>query len=126
MVQVEESLIGLISVVFFASRRRHTRCALVTGVQTCALPISWQHRKSLIRRGVRLVDMETRQSLKTTTLSGAWRDRIEAVNPGRGQKGTRTSRRGLGHHVAKVWPLVFFCWREGIGPNDVNARVVQR
>src|SRR3546814_3810164 len=24
---------------FFASRRRHTRCALVTGVQTCALPI---------------------------------------------------------------------------------------
>src|SRR3546814_1531383 len=27
-------------VVFFASRRRHTRCALVTGVQTCALPIS--------------------------------------------------------------------------------------
>src|SRR3546814_5493649 len=24
---------------FFSSRRRHTRCALVTGVQTCALPI---------------------------------------------------------------------------------------
>src|SRR3546814_4114975 len=24
---------------FFLSRRRHTRCALVTGVQTCALPI---------------------------------------------------------------------------------------
>src|SRR3546814_15227676 len=25
---------------FFSSGRRHTRCALVTGVQTCALPIS--------------------------------------------------------------------------------------
>ena len=25
---------------FFSSRRRHTRCADVTGVQTCALPIS--------------------------------------------------------------------------------------
>src|SRR3546814_3892807 len=25
---------------FFSSRRRHTMCALVTGVQTCALPIS--------------------------------------------------------------------------------------
>src|SRR3546814_7886030 len=24
---------------FFSSRIRHTRCALVTGVQTCALPI---------------------------------------------------------------------------------------
>src|SRR3546814_19306892 len=32
---------------FFSSRRRHTRCALVTGVQTCALPISpllWRGR----------------------------------------------------------------------------------
>src|SRR3546814_4475642 len=36
---------------FFSSRRRHTRCALVTGVQTCALPIcsqperreAWRH-----------------------------------------------------------------------------------
>src|SRR3546814_3351975 len=29
----------MVCVFFFASRRRHTRCALVTGVQTCALPI---------------------------------------------------------------------------------------
>src|SRR3546814_9244950 len=29
-----------IFIFFFSSRRRHTRCALVTGVQTCALPIS--------------------------------------------------------------------------------------
>src|SRR3546814_2142205 len=28
---------------FFSSRRRHTRCALVTGVQTCALPICVLH-----------------------------------------------------------------------------------
>src|SRR3546814_9214899 len=28
--------------VFFSSRRRHTRCALVTGVQTCALPICFE------------------------------------------------------------------------------------
>src|SRR3546814_3140439 len=30
---------------FFSSRRRHTRCALVTGVQTCALPI-WNGKRS--------------------------------------------------------------------------------
>src|SRR3546814_6391483 len=29
----------LVLFFFFSSRRRHTRCALVTGVQTCALPI---------------------------------------------------------------------------------------
>src|SRR3546814_10354937 len=34
------SVIVCMCVVFFSSRRRHTRCALVTGVQTCALPIS--------------------------------------------------------------------------------------
>src|SRR3546814_7734240 len=41
---------------FFASRRRHTRCALVTGVQTCALPIStkgtvFRHLQTLLERG---------------------------------------------------------------------------
>src|SRR3546814_10106510 len=30
---------------FFSSRRRHTRCALVTGVQTCALPICTTQRR---------------------------------------------------------------------------------
>src|SRR3546814_1671199 len=33
-------IIVLVVVFFFSSRRRHTSCALVTGVQTCALPIS--------------------------------------------------------------------------------------
>src|SRR3546814_17401715 len=40
---------------FFSSRRRHTRCALVTGVQTCALPIylivppyQWQEPTTLV------------------------------------------------------------------------------
>src|SRR3546814_5473361 len=35
---------------FFSSRRRHTRCALVTGVQTCAPPIYFQQR--LLGRGI--------------------------------------------------------------------------
>src|SRR3546814_15315914 len=33
-------LLSNVVLFFFSSRRRHTRCALVTGVQTCALPIS--------------------------------------------------------------------------------------
>src|SRR3546814_9684547 len=42
-----------LSVFFFSSRRRHTRCALVTGVQTCALPIytnSQYFRRDVARR----------------------------------------------------------------------------
>src|SRR3546814_6381629 len=53
---------------FFSSRRRHTRCALVTGVQTCALPICryvnqlryFQKKleESLDSSGLRLVNVE--------------------------------------------------------------------
>src|SRR3546814_13057077 len=34
--------VWLLIFFFCSSRRRHTRCALVTGVQTCALPICVQ------------------------------------------------------------------------------------
>src|SRR3546814_3761165 len=37
---------GGVMCFFFSSRRRHTRCALVTGVQTCALPIFHKDRES--------------------------------------------------------------------------------
>src|SRR3546814_18308483 len=36
---------------FFSSRRRHTRCALVTGVQTCALPIFRRRKRCPDRAG---------------------------------------------------------------------------
>src|SRR3546814_5660340 len=36
-----------VGIFFLSSRRRHTRCALVTGVQTCALPISMAKAPSL-------------------------------------------------------------------------------
>src|SRR3546814_1800401 len=38
-------------IFFFSSRRRHTRCALVTGVQTCALPICFEFRKRALHVG---------------------------------------------------------------------------
>src|SRR3546814_4270875 len=38
---------------FFSSRRRHTRCALVTGVQTCALPISPVNPQTIYQTSVR-------------------------------------------------------------------------
>src|SRR3546814_7316368 len=43
-------LFGLFLFFFFSSRRRHTRCALVTGVQTCALPILISGRAPRLRQ----------------------------------------------------------------------------
>src|SRR3546814_4760448 len=42
---------------FFSSRRRHTRCALVTGVQTCALPI-FHGRAPAFATGIKLANPE--------------------------------------------------------------------
>src|SRR3546814_4740690 len=39
---------GFDMMFFFSSRRRHTICALVTGVQTCALPIYFRMSKSCL------------------------------------------------------------------------------
>src|SRR3546814_6928173 len=48
---------------FFSSRRRHTICALVTGVQTCALPILFGAENELavrqaIAEGYLVLDQE--------------------------------------------------------------------
>src|SRR3546814_3061295 len=48
--------IMIIFVFFFSSRRRHTRCALVTGVQTCALPICYRVRFLSRDPGIKLFD----------------------------------------------------------------------
>src|SRR3546814_5662476 len=52
---------------FFSSRRRHTRCALVTGVQTCALPISFFDHRPLRRLRAESGDLAGRQPMLFTT-----------------------------------------------------------
>src|SRR3546814_5844325 len=60
---------------FFAIIRRHTRCALVTGVQTCALPIS------------RFAE-EGFAAMKIRFHRGDWRDDIAALETVRQRVGT--------------------------------------
>src|SRR3546814_7292865 len=58
----------LLFAFFFSSRRRHTRCALVTGVQTCALPISLALIPLVVV--VSLVEMVFRASERSLLLTG--------------------------------------------------------
>src|SRR3546814_3545792 len=71
-----------IIVFFFSSRRRHTRCALVTGVQTCALPISW----ACTTRGPR---QSTRQGRLVPTPKRSRGEDGYRVEPGRACPGGR-------------------------------------
>src|SRR3546814_7231231 len=49
---------------FFSSRRRHTRCALVTGVQTCALPICSLPKREIVGEGLNTALRDLRQPLR--------------------------------------------------------------
>src|SRR3546814_4252170 len=49
---------------FFSSRRRHTMCALVTGVQTCALPISTNSSHCPSERPARAPLVDARRECK--------------------------------------------------------------
>src|SRR3546814_7460812 len=59
--------------LFFSRRRRHTSCALVTGVQTCALPIC---RHSVVVRDSGVV---TVTGGKLTTYREMAQDTVDAV-----------------------------------------------
>src|SRR3546814_4818724 len=59
-------VVYVFGLIFFSIRRRHTRCALVTGVQTCALPIC---RGTLpILSNVLLKTIDGRLSIAATNL----------------------------------------------------------
>src|SRR3546814_2140352 len=55
---------------FFSSRRRHTRCALVTGVQTCALPISFMKGMEKGEWNLDAIDQEELKESKATFVFG--------------------------------------------------------
>src|SRR3546814_20368713 len=73
---------------FFSSRRRHTRCALVTGVQTCALPISSRGDRSHRDRG---------RTRGQTDQGGAWGESYDHTHRRRPPVGA-----SRGHAAAKT------------------------
>src|SRR3546814_9425814 len=65
--------------VFFSSRRRHTRCALVTGVQTCALPISGAKRPLVQPGGNYSLELSDAYSILDQTDAGYIAGRLDAA-----------------------------------------------
>src|SRR3546814_5451680 len=65
-------------IFFFSSRRRHTRCALVTGVQTCALPILAFNRRHRPNRFVGQLE-PSKRSNPAGDVVWLGRRRVEAI-----------------------------------------------
>src|SRR3546814_8648627 len=79
---------------FFSSRRRHTRCALVTGVQTCALPISLS--QDGIDQVVNMVLYRSVQGLNRPRTEWLRREPPEAIVLFAIQLGNRSEERRVG------------------------------
>src|SRR3546814_5517954 len=67
---------------FFSSRRRHTSCALVTGVQTCALPISAFTTSIEAREGVDTGISAADRARTVSVAIDAGKNRDDIVTPG--------------------------------------------
>src|SRR3546814_11738873 len=86
---------------FFSSRRRHTRCALVTGVQTCALPISRSAQpgscnSAIVSQWFRRGPIKTQFPGATGAIDGRQRDSFQ---PGRFGTDKVQSATGIGDAV---------------------------
>src|SRR3546814_8974963 len=97
---------------FFSSRRRHTRCALVTGVQTCALPICSRVVGTLQQIACICLNQGFRR----------WLEREDAYVHAVGQQGLNLTHdegfrpaRKQGHHVQDTLDLSWLdlSWLEG-------------
>src|SRR3546814_9885701 len=118
----------------FSSRRRHTRCALVTGVQTCALPIcygrpeilntdqgsqftSWAWTQRLKEAGVR-ISMDGRgRFLDNIFIERLWRSlKYECIYL-HAFSGGREAREGIGWWMTLLQPSAPSCrpWRRDAG-----------
>src|SRR3546814_9551057 len=114
-------------VVVFSSRRRHTRCALVTGVQTCALPIyadgqiilDFKQAQDSARKWFLELHRNGGRKVGVYTVSDALDDYLEGFQ---GKDLTNTRRRiealirpNLGHYeVSKLEPKTITDWMNKI------------
>lgn len=70
---------------------------------------------SRLRRAVRLVDRNAHVRISAEALNGAWRELSDRVH---------TEHPELRGDLAKLWPLITYCWNRDINPTDVDDHVI--
>src|SRR3546814_6220117 len=101
---------------FFSSRRRHTSCALVTGVQTCALPIYLHHAGHQYTKG----RWRPVESIRRSDLFYAAREllRVRTLVP-------FVPKAAGDRHIGFVLPLCSFGGVEKVALNLARAMAAQ-
>src|SRR3546814_3766615 len=102
------SLYYWLSGFFLSSRRRHTRCALVTGVQTCALPIYGRMKipPTPPRANLKRKPAIVRQSWKIWAASTVRREWCPKALPCSRQRTPRKSAQRSEEHTSELHSLM--------------------
>src|SRR3546814_8872383 len=105
----------------FSSRRRHTRCALVTGVQTCALPIFLVGNHFLLKKIVKIAN----NCGSLTRIIAAFDDYEKTIKDAHLKAGV-ISFSSLINEGKKIFPdyerkIIATC--EGIIPSDLSTLI---
>src|SRR3546814_16613726 len=119
---------------FFSSRRRHTRCALVTGVQTCALPISRDflasaHDRALLPEGRGMAACQSRndgpgRNMLRIACIGECMIELSETAEGSGAAGGRMQRTvGADTINTAVYPSRCLKQEQDTNPTDRNGIV---
>src|SRR3546814_2844819 len=133
-------MLYIVCCFFFSSRRRHTSCALVTGVQTCALPI-WSpplrkrgrtgkgdadltqaaraERRSVLTAGLAAQLGECRKRPRLLLAEHALFDQ-NAVGVGVARKRVECQRQRLYRRLAQVGAIAFQRQYVAIGAVDLD------
>jgi hypothetical protein len=93
-------------------------------------PGSWSSFCSRVRRAARLVDATEGRMLKASQLAGPWAPLVGQIEKQAGKGKAKSQRsaaeRTVAGYLAKLWPLLAFCHRQGIAPNAVDDGVIRR
>src|SRR3546814_602962 len=102
---------------FFSSRRRHTRCALVPGVQTCALPIVVVAASTLVRERSGS-DLTTTELAGPTDTTDTTTGDVTTTSAGSGQPSTMLTSPTVSGEVEEISAAAVLAWVDARGAGD--------
>jgi integrase len=87
---------------------------------------SFRTLKSQIRAACALGDLQKRQCVRASMLTGQWAEAVDAAKALRSKQSPtpQSTKKAIGGALSKVWPLLDYAWRAGIDADAVNDTTI--
>lgn len=86
---------------------------------------NFENWRSRLRKAVAFIALQERQELKLSQLTGPWFELLGHIrSPRKGERDNPRARK-IRLQLSKLWPIVTYCYRNGIAPDAVSDATVQ-